>query len=110
MARKKYQTRLPADTADEVDEFIDERDISQAEGIRRLVQSGLEAQDEPDDETDGPDGDDRFTKQYDGDDRYEGGRIERAGYPRGVIPAILVLVLLSTILLVVDLVVSLGVV
>jgi len=90
MARKKYQTRLPADTADEVDEFIDEREITQAEGIRRLVESGLEAQDEP--------------------DEYEGGRIERAGYPRGVIPAILVLVLVSTILLVVDLIVSLGVI
>ena len=52
MARKKYQTRLPADTADEVDEFIDEREISQAEGIRRLVESGLDAQDEPDEATD----------------------------------------------------------
>jgi hypothetical protein len=52
MAREKYQTRLPADMAEKVDEYKDENDISQAEAVRRLVESGLEAQNEPDDETD----------------------------------------------------------
>ena len=53
MPREKYQTRLPADTAAEVDDYIDEHDVSQSEAIRRLVESGLEAQDEPDDDTAG---------------------------------------------------------
>jgi hypothetical protein len=109
MARELVQTRADADTVEALEEFAEEKEITRSEAIRRLLRSGLEAQDEPDDETDGPD-DDRFSKRYDGDDRHEGGRIERAGYPRGVIPAILVLVLVSTILLVVDLIVSLGVI
>ena len=53
MAKEKYQTRLPADTADEVDDYIAEREISQAEGIRRLVESGLKAEAEPGDEPNG---------------------------------------------------------
>ena len=92
MPREKYQTRLPADTAAEVDDYIDEHDVSQSEAIRRLVESGLEAQDEPDDDTTGE------------------GRIHRAGMNRWVIPATLVLVLASLVLLVADLAVSLGVV
>lgn len=44
MPREKYQTRLPADTAGEVEEYIDENDISQAEAIRRLVETGLEVE------------------------------------------------------------------
>lgn len=44
MAREKYQTRLPADTAEKVDEYRDEADISQAEAVRRLIEAGLEVE------------------------------------------------------------------
>ena len=44
MAREKYQTRLPADMAEKVDEYRDKNDISQAEAVRRLIQSGLEVE------------------------------------------------------------------
>jgi metal-responsive CopG/Arc/MetJ family transcriptional regulator len=44
MPREKYQTRLPADTAAEVEEYIDENEISQSEAIRRLVETGLEVE------------------------------------------------------------------
>ena len=48
MAREKYQTRLPDDTAKRVDAYNAEHGITQAEGVRRLIQAGLEA--EADDE------------------------------------------------------------
>ena len=54
MARRKFQTRLSEDTAEEVDVYNAERGISQAEGVRRLIQAGLEAEasdDDDDDET-----------------------------------------------------------
>ena len=51
MPREKYQTRLPDDTAKRVDAYNAEHGISQAEGVRRLIQAGLEAEAE-DDETD----------------------------------------------------------
>lgn len=44
MAREKYQTRLPADMAEKVDEYKDEHDISQAEAVRRLIETGLEVE------------------------------------------------------------------
>ena len=44
MPREKYQTRLPADTSEEVEEYIEENQISQAEAIRRLVETGLEVE------------------------------------------------------------------
>lgn len=44
MPREKYQTRLPADTSQEVEEYIEENQISQAEAIRRLVETGLEVE------------------------------------------------------------------
>lgn len=44
MARQKYQTRLPADMAEKVDEYRDEHDISQAEAVRRLIDAGLEVE------------------------------------------------------------------
>jgi membrane-associated HD superfamily phosphohydrolase len=44
MPREKYQTRLPADTSEEVEEYIEEKQISQAEAIRRLVETGLEVE------------------------------------------------------------------
>ena len=83
MPREKYQTRLPADTAAEVDDYIDEHDVSQSEAIRRLVESGLETQDEPDEATDG--------------------EIHRAG-SGPVIPLVIIILLLA------NLAVSLGVV
>jgi metal-responsive CopG/Arc/MetJ family transcriptional regulator len=39
--QKKYQTRLPDDDADRVDEYLDEHEISQSEGVRRLIRAGL---------------------------------------------------------------------
>lgn len=42
MPQDRYQTRLPADTADKVDTYVDEHEISEAEGVRRLIQTGLE--------------------------------------------------------------------
>ena len=53
MAREKYQTRLPDDTAKRVDAYNAEHGISQAEGVRRLIQAGLEAEVEDDDADDG---------------------------------------------------------
>lgn len=44
MPREKYQTRLPADMAEKVDEYKDENDISQAEAVRRLIEAGLEVE------------------------------------------------------------------
>jgi len=44
MAREKYQTRLPADTAEKVNDYIEDREISQSEAIRRLVETGLEVE------------------------------------------------------------------
>jgi len=44
MAQTKYQTRLPADTAEQVNDYIEDREISQSEAIRRLVETGLEVE------------------------------------------------------------------
>ena len=52
MPREKYQTRLPDDTAKRVDAYNAEHGISQAEGVRRLIQAGLEAEVEDDDTDD----------------------------------------------------------
>ena len=90
MARELVQTRADADTVEALEEFAEEKEITRSEAIRRLLRSGLEAQDEPDDDTTGE------------------GRIHRAGMNRWVIPATLVLVLASLVLLVADLAVSLG--
>jgi len=51
MMKEKYQTRLPSNVADEVDEFIDDRDISQAEGVRQLIERGLDADPDGDGKT-----------------------------------------------------------
>lgn len=42
MAKERYQTRLPADKAEELEQFKNDRDISTAEAVRRLVDRGLE--------------------------------------------------------------------
>ena len=81
MPREKYQTRLPADTGEQVDEYIDEHEISQSEAIRRLVEAGLEA-----------------------NDQSEGTDTERAGQ-RGTIYFLVVV-----LLLVLNLVATLGVI
>jgi hypothetical protein len=64
VARDKVQTRLPADRAEEVYGFQEDRDISQAEAVRRLVYAGLEAVDE--DEAD----EDEAERQLIGDGGY----------------------------------------
>jgi hypothetical protein len=57
MGKKQFHTRLDDDTAQWVDEFKDERDITQAEAVRRLVRAGqeelqLDDSDDSDEETD----------------------------------------------------------
>jgi len=42
MAKERYQTRLPADKAEQLEQFKNDRDISNAEAMRRLVDRGLE--------------------------------------------------------------------
>jgi hypothetical protein len=44
VSRKKYQTRLASDRAEQVDEYMAEHDISQSEAVRRLVEAGLEVE------------------------------------------------------------------
>lgn len=45
MARKKqYQTRLDPDNAEDVDRYADDRDVTKAEALRRLIRTGLEAE------------------------------------------------------------------
>jgi hypothetical protein len=49
MARKpKVQTRLPNDTYDRLTEYQEERDISEADATRRLIETGLDAADADD--------------------------------------------------------------
>jgi cell division protein FtsX len=47
--KPRYQTRLPADDAERVDEYVEANDVSQAEGVRRLIRAGLEAESQDDD-------------------------------------------------------------
>lgn len=42
MAKPNFQARLPQDQAEEVERFIEERDIAKSEGVRRLIVNGLE--------------------------------------------------------------------
>jgi hypothetical protein len=44
MAQTKYQTRLPNDDAERVEKYVESRNISQAEGIRRLIRAGLDVE------------------------------------------------------------------
>jgi len=43
MTRERYQTRLDEDVAREVDAYVARNDLSQSEGVRRLVREGLES-------------------------------------------------------------------
>ena len=53
MGNPKYQTRLPADDAERLDNYADEHDISESEAVRRLVRTGLDAQESEEIDTDG---------------------------------------------------------
>jgi len=45
MARKdRYQTRLDSDHAERVDQYRDDHDLTQAEAVRRLILTGLDAE------------------------------------------------------------------
>jgi hypothetical protein len=48
--KPRYQTRLPADDAERVDEYVEANGVSQAEGVRRLIRAGLEAESQDDDD------------------------------------------------------------
>ena len=91
MPREKYQTRLPDDTAKRVDVYNAEHGISHAEGVRRLIQAGLEAEAEDDD------------AEAEDDDADDG--LERAAQS-GTIIAVVIIGVIA--LLVLNLVASLG--
>ena len=93
MPREKYQTRLPDDTAKRVDVYNAEHGISHAEGVRRLIQAGLEAEAEDDD------------AEAEDDDADDG--LERAAQS-GTIIAVVIIGVIA--LLVLNLVASLGVI
>jgi len=41
MGRKRLQTRADADTADAVEDYADDHDLTQSEAVRRMIRSGL---------------------------------------------------------------------
>ncbi|OYR65173.1 hypothetical protein [Halorubrum ezzemoulense] len=41
MARERIQTRADADTHEQVEQYAEDRDISNSEAVRRLVRTGL---------------------------------------------------------------------
>ena len=43
MTRERYQTRLDEDVARKVDAYVARNDLTQSEGVRRLVREGLES-------------------------------------------------------------------
>ena len=43
MTRERYQTRLDEDVARQVDAYVARNDLTQSEGVRRLVREGLES-------------------------------------------------------------------
>ena len=43
MTRERHQTRLDEDVAREVDAYVARNDLTQSEGVRRLVREGLES-------------------------------------------------------------------
>ena len=48
--KPRYHTRPPADDAERVDEYVEAKGVSQAEGVRRLIRAGLEAESQDDDD------------------------------------------------------------
>ena len=71
MARERIQTRADADTLSQVEEYVEDKEISESEAVRRLIRAGL------------------ITKGYRDP---EGGRIHRAAQV-GTIPTILAVAL-----------------
>ena len=41
MARERVQTRCDADTAESVEDFAEEKELSESEAVRRLLRAGL---------------------------------------------------------------------
>jgi hypothetical protein len=41
MARERVQTRCDADTAESIEDFADEKELSESEAVRRLLRAGL---------------------------------------------------------------------
>jgi hypothetical protein len=41
MARERVQTRADADTVSAIEEYAEEKEISESEAVRRLIRSGL---------------------------------------------------------------------
>ena len=41
MGRKRLQTRADADTADAVEDYADDHDLTQSEDVRRMIRAGL---------------------------------------------------------------------
>lgn len=41
MKRERVQTRADTDTVEQVEEYADEKDISESEAVRRLLRAGL---------------------------------------------------------------------
>jgi hypothetical protein len=78
MTRERIQTRDDPDVTEAIEEMADEKDISKAEAIRRLVRTGLEV------------------KGY--RDR-DGSRVERAAMGRYALLAILLIGLLAFLLI-----------
>jgi hypothetical protein len=54
VTKEPYQTRLDPDDAGAVDDFAEDRGVTDAEAIRRLVKTGLEAVDEDEAEDEPP--------------------------------------------------------
>lgn len=48
MGKTRWQTRLDPDDTERVEEYRDDRDLSDAEAVRRLLREGLDAVEEPD--------------------------------------------------------------
>jgi hypothetical protein len=44
MARERVQTRCDGDTADAIEQYGDDREISESEAVRRLLRIGLDAE------------------------------------------------------------------
>jgi hypothetical protein len=44
MPQDRYQTRLPTDDAERVDDYAENHDISESEAVRRLIRAGLNAE------------------------------------------------------------------
>jgi hypothetical protein len=94
--KKQYQTRLESDTADRVDEYRDENEMTDAEAVRRLVRAGLEAQDHPTRQEIADKLDRVRAEMPDGDDRANEAEWHRAAQT-GTVISIAVITLLAIV-------------